>query len=167
MNAFFMEQKNKNYANSEYMVRTGEKIDSKRIWEIRNHPLSRQYSGNPEAIPWKQHQNWFERKYFAGADNHFFVLEKSGEETIGYCRLDFDSEHNHYIVSVAIDPQFHGQGLGNFLLSETIVKFNGSKNLAAEIQKENIVSVKLFQKNNFKILSEDEKNYYLKYTYLN
>jgi len=33
----------------------------------------------------------------------------------------------------------------------------------AEIQKENIPSIKLFQKNNFKIYKEDDKNYYLKY----
>jgi len=162
-----MEQENKNYAGLKYAVRAGEKSDSKRIWEIRNDPLSRRYSGNPEAIPWEQHQNWFERKYFGGADNHFFVLEKDGQETIGYCRLDYDGERNSYVVSIALDPQFHSQGLGNILLSETIIKFNGNKDLAAEIQKENIISIKLFQKNNFKILSEDEKNYYLKYAYLN
>jgi len=137
--------------------------DSKRIWEIRNHPESRKYSGSPDVILLKNHISWFEKKYFSGQDSHCFILESEGKEVIGYCRFDYDEESDCYIISIAVDPGYHKKGLGTKFLRETLEKFKTSKAITAEIQKENIASVKLFEKNNFEVQNEDEKNYFYKY----
>ena len=147
-----------------YLVRPANKKDSKRIWEIRNHPISRKYSGNSEKIFFARHNLWFKNKYFNGQDNYCFVLKSKDGLVVGYCRLDLDNINNYYIISIAIDPNHHGQGLGHRLMRDTLSQFaRWRKGIFAEIKKENLGSIRLFQKNNFKIFKEDEKNYYLKH----
>lgn len=143
------------------MIRQVKKEDSKRIWEIRNHPIARQYSNNPEEIPFKQHDIWFQKKYFSGEENHCFVLENNGE-AVGYCRFDLGKENNCYVISIAIDVNCHAKGFGHLLLSESLKNIITDKKIIAETLKDNIPSVKLFQKNNFEVYKEDEKNYYFK-----
>ena len=143
----------KNY----HIQKVGEQ-DSRRIWEIRNHPVARKYSGSPDVIPFANHQPWFTKKYFSGQDNHCYILKKQDDNlTIGYCRFDFDDDNNNYIISIAIDPDHHSQGLGHHLLSNALRQINLTKDISAEIQKDNLASVKLFTKNNFKVSKEDKE----------
>jgi ribosomal protein S18 acetylase RimI-like enzyme len=48
-------------------------------------------------------------------------------------------------------------------LSQTLGKFGSNGVILAEIKKDNIPSVRLFEKNSFKIYKEDKDNYYLKF----
>ncbi|MFH1536884.1 MAG: GNAT family N-acetyltransferase [Patescibacteria group bacterium] len=125
---------------------------AKKIWEIRNHPLVRMSSGNTEVISLEDHIPWFEKKYFSDQDNFCFVLENENREVISYCRFDFDNENDSYITSIAIELDYHGQGLGHKLLSGAFEKFEIKKMITAEIKKDNIVSVKLFEKNENRFL---------------
>lgn len=145
------------------MIRQVKKEDLKRIWQIRNHSATRQYSNNPEEIPFEKHNPWFEKKYFSGQDNHCFILENDAGDVIGYCRYDIDDENDSYVVSIAVDPDYHSQGFGHLLLSQTLKSITTDKDILAETIKVNIPSVKLFQKNNFKIYKEDTEVYYWKY----
>jgi len=149
--------------NKENIIRKAEKEDAKRVWEIRNHPLARKNSGSTEVIPLENHILWFEKKYFSDQDNHCFILENEDKEEIGYCRFDFDHENDNHIVSIAIDPENHGKGMGHELLDKTLKIFKTEKVILAEIKKDNIPSVKLFEKNGFEIYREDDENYYYKY----
>lgn len=144
-------------------VRKAQAEDSKRIWKIRNHPVCRKFSGNSEIIPLANHISWFKKKYFSGQNNYCFVLVNEADQVAGYCRLDFDDENDNYIISIAIDPNYHAQGQGYELLSKTLIKFKRPKKILAEIKKENIASIKLFQKNNFKVIREDKNNFHLEY----
>lgn len=146
------------------MIRQVRREDSQRIWEIRNHPIVRANSSDPEEFSFNKHNDWFGKKYFSGGKNCCFVLENDTGKVIGYCRFDFDNNNDNYIVSIALDPDHHGQGLGHYLLSESLFRFSQEKDILAEIKKNNIPSIKLFQKNKFKIYQEDRENYYLKYS---
>lgn len=139
-----------------------QKKDSKRIWEIRNHPLVRKNSNNPKVISFENHKKWFEEKYFSGLNNHCFVL-KDKEKVIGYCRFDFNQKDSAYITSIALDPEFQGRGWGHLLLSESLKKIKQNKDILAKVKKNNLSSIKLFQRNNFKLYKENKKNYYFKY----
>ncbi|MBU1131467.1 GNAT family N-acetyltransferase [Patescibacteria group bacterium] len=145
-----------------YNIRTVIRGDSKRIWEIRNQPATREYSKNSAAIPFAQHDFWFENKYFKGDKNICFVLEKDNK-VVGYCRFDFDDKNNNYITSIALAPDCQGKGLGHKLLSGSLIKFKTDKAVLAEVKKDNITSAKLFQKNNFHVFKKDKKNYFYKY----
>ncbi|MFH1662270.1 MAG: GNAT family N-acetyltransferase [Candidatus Falkowbacteria bacterium] len=151
--------------DNSYNTRDVKREDSKRVWEIRNHPIARQYSGSSEEIPFENHDPWFEKKYFVCEENYCFIMEDSNNYVIGYCRFDFDDENDNYIISIAVDPDCQGKGLGHKLLSESLEKFNIEKDILAEISKINIASIKLFEKSNFKEHKEDEENYYLKYNF--
>ena len=145
-----------------YQTRKVKKEDAGRIWEIRNDPSVRCLSNNPTEISLAQHMAWFVKKYFSGEDNHCFVLEgTTSKKIVGYCRLDADQTGESYLISIALDPVFHGCGLGGLFLWQCLVEFNPQKPVLAEIRKDNIPSLKLFQKNNFTVTKEDEKIFYL------
>ncbi len=145
------------------MIRQVKREDSKRVWQIRNHPKVRQLSNDPKEFSFEEHDPWFKKKYFLGPDNYCYVLLAQEGLVIGYCRIDSDSDNDRYVISIALDPDYHGKGLGTKLLSQSVQMFPEEKEILAEIQKENIISVKLFKKVGFVHLREDEKNYYLKY----
>ena len=152
-----MEQEQNNY-----IIRPIKKNDSKRIWQIRNHPLAREHSNNPEPISFKNHQKWFEKKYFSKEKNFCFVLERQSK-AIGYCRFDLGKESNFYIISLALDVNEQGRGLGNFLLSYSLKKIKISQPILAEVRIGNMPGLKVFQKNNFKVLRQDQEKYYLQH----
>ncbi|NUM25121.1 MAG: GNAT family N-acetyltransferase [Candidatus Buchananbacteria bacterium] len=147
---------------SSLKVRPAVQADSRRVWEIRNHPQVREVSGNPQAFSFESHNAWFENKYFSAGDNRCYVLEVA-EVVSGYCRLDFDQQKKWYVISIALDPELQGRGLGNYLLQEVIKNFDRQVKIFAEIKKTNAPSLKLFEKNGFKIFDEDENNFYLNY----
>lgn len=144
----------------EFTIRPLKKEDSRRVWEIRNHPVARANSTNSEEIPFEKHEAWFAKKYFASADNHCFILEVENS-VIGYCRLDYDSEKDHYVSSIALDRIYHGKGLGHALLRESLTRFSTPKAIFAEVKKSNIASMWLFKKNGFVTVGEDGRQYQL------
>ena len=143
---------------NEFIVRKTGIEDAKRIWEIRNHPASRQESLNQKEISLNDHFDWFKNKYFENHNNACFVLEHQ-EMIVGYCRLD--SDNNSYIVSIAIDPDYHGQGLGTILLSKSLRQLNTDKIVLATVRKDNLASLRIFEKNGFIPVKDDDASVYL------
>lgn len=148
-----------------YIIRQVKKEDSKRIWQIRNHPLIRKNSNNPEKIPFKKHVQWFEKKYFSGLNNYCFILEDKNKKVIGYCRFDFDKDEYAYILSIALEPKHHRQGLGSYLLKESLKRLTKKRDILAITKKDNLVAIRLFQKNHFKLDKKTITSYYLKYSF--
>jgi len=146
----------------DYKIRKVKIEDSKSIWQIRNHPASREKSDNPEEISFEKHQVWFENKYFKDNNHDCFILEHN-LKVIGYNRFDFDEANDCYAISIAIDSNFYNRDLGHLLLSQSLSEFNRTKDIIAKVQKKNIASVKLFRKNDFTVLKEDEENIYFKH----
>lgn len=144
-------------------VRKIKREDSKRIWEIRNHPLMRQNSNNQEETPFEKHDQWFENKYFKTNRNHCFVLENEGEKkVVGYCRFDFDDEEGGYVVSIAVDAGEQGRGFGSFFLGQALAMMAAGSEFIAQTFKNNIPSRRIFEKNDFKLSGEDDDSYYFK-----
>lgn len=145
------------------IIRRGEINDSKRIWEIRNHPAIRRLSNSAGNILFKEHNAWFKNKYFGDGNNYLFVLEKDSERVIGYCRYDLREAEENYTISIAIDCDYHGKGLGYLLLKNSLRELPVKNTpITAEIKKNNIASVKIFEKCGFEKIKEDENNFYYK-----
>ena len=145
--------------DEKYIVREAKINDSRQVWGIRNHPICRQNFHDTKEIDFKHHNVWFRNQYFSDNDNHCYVLENK-DSVVGYCR--FDIKNNKYLVSIAIDQDCQGKGLGNELLGRACKMFNARKDVLAEIQKINIPSIKIFEKNNFEKYKEDKGYYYYK-----
>jgi len=145
-----------------YKIRKAKLGDSREIWEIRNHPSARKNFNNSKKVLRKDHELWFNKKYFNKQNNYCFILEDEEKKVIGYCRFDFEEKQNVYIISIAINSDNRGKGLGGKLLNESLKKFTSKYDILAEIKKQNISSIKIFERNNFIIYKEDENNCYLK-----
>ncbi|GEM_PF-193004 len=148
--------------DSSCIVRQVLKEDSKRIWEIRNNPVVRKLSSSEDVISFENHVKWFEQMYMNGKKNLCFVIECQGN-IAGYCRFDFDDANEAFTVSIAIDPTYHGKGLGHQLLSGSLLYIPQTSIVNAAVQKGNPASVALFKKNNFAIDHEDEQYYYFRF----
>ena len=144
----------------EIKIRLAQLSDAQRIWEIRNEPESLAIAASPEIIPLSQHIAWFENKYFKQGDNFCFVEETDGN-VVGYCRFDLDGDH--YLNSIAVSSSMHNKGIGTTLLGQSIEQLKTDKPIHAEIRKHNMASVKIFERNGFKKISEDDKNIYYQF----
>ncbi len=142
-------------------VRNIQKSDARRVWEIRNHPEVRKFSGSQDVISFENHSTWFSKKYFTEQDNHCYVLCDEHAQVIGYCRFDADADG--YLVSIAIDPAFHGKGLGTYILQTALHQLQTQKPIYADVNKNNAPSFSLFKKFHFIIEKEDAHTYYMKY----
>ena len=145
----------------EIKIRPAQLGDAQRIWEIRNEPESLAVAASPEIIPLPQHVGWFENKYFKQGDNFCFVGEVDGN-VVGYCRFDLNG--SHYLNSIAVSSSMHGKGTGTLLLGQSIDQLRTDEPIHAEVRKHNLASVKIFERNGFKKISEDEKNIYYQLT---
>jgi UDP-2,4-diacetamido-2,4,6-trideoxy-beta-L-altropyranose hydrolase len=141
----------------EIKVRPAQLSDTQRIWEIRNEPASLAVAADPEGIPLLQHVAWFENKYFKRGDNFCFVGEVDGN-VVGYCRFDLNG--SHYLNSIAVSSSMHGKGIGTLLLGQSIEQLRTDEPIHAEVRKYNLASVKIFERNGFKKVSENEENFY-------
>ena len=140
------------------VIRRAKLDDSLRIWQIKNDPVFRNNGGNPDEIPWESHRTWFINKYFGVGTNTCSILELDGR-VIGYCRLDLNDKGEH-VVSIALDGNFHSQGLGNMLLNRVTRNHRGV--LLATIKKTNRGSIKIFEDNGFLMIGNDKECFYYK-----
>lgn len=130
--------------------------DSFGLWRIRNLEEVRRLSNDPRVIPQAQHEAWFAR-YQANPKNRCFVLDDHGA-VAGYCRIDDG------LTSIALDPKYHGLGLGKRLLRESIdaVKSSGPT-IRAEIRLNNDISLKLFTGLGFVVVANTPEKHQLEY----
>lgn len=89
-------------------------LDSQRIWQWRNDPVTRAMSVTTEEIPWERHRAWYAQ---AAADpSRVLLLASEGEAAVGMVRFDLralaDAE-----VSINLNPQVRGSGQGRRVLA--------------------------------------------------
>jgi len=140
-----------------YHVRDIRVDDVRRMWEIRNSPEMRTVSRNKEEIPFEEHDRWFKEKYFSSENNHTLVATDEKDNVIGYCRIDFNEKKNGYQISIAVDPIFHGKGLGRKLLNSSLTQYGVSADIFADIKETNEASIRLFVTSGFELMSKDEE----------
>ncbi|MBY0233883.1 MAG: GNAT family N-acetyltransferase, partial [Burkholderiaceae bacterium] len=98
-------------------LRPAELSDAECLWRWRNHPSTRQVSRSQEEIPLDTHRAWLERLLAAGQSRLFLAF--LGSAAVGVIRFDplptSDTEAA-FEVSLYLDPQLQGLGLGRALL---------------------------------------------------
>ena len=96
-----------------------------------------------------EQQEKYMQKY---TDCYFICLD--GQTPVGFIGVVEND------IRVCTDNFFKKKGIGYFMLTELMKKFPNSK---AKILKDNVASLKLFQKSGFEVFKEDDKLYYLNY----
>lgn len=135
--------------NNKISIRNVLPDDCLDIYNWRNHENARQASRNKDEITYESHKKWFDKVITDPSIKIFVCYDK--EQKIGQVR--FNKNGDDAEVSITVNPEFYGQGYGYLILKTAIEKyFNISdvSDLVAEIQTDNISSLKIFSKAGFK-----------------
>jgi UDP-2,4-diacetamido-2,4,6-trideoxy-beta-L-altropyranose hydrolase len=97
---------------SELSLRPAERADVAQAWRWRNHPSTRRFMFDPAVIPWPTHCRWWELA-IADPARSLLVLQ-SGATGVGVLRFDYEGDRA--TISIYLDPELNGIGLGSAAL---------------------------------------------------
>tara|TARA_B100000212_G_scaffold297265_1_gene240976 strand:- start:155 stop:634 length:480 start_codon:yes stop_codon:yes gene_type:complete len=140
---------------------------SKDIWRWRNDPITRSFSKNTNEVSWEDHDSWF-RKSLTNPNRYLYIgvsATPEYEESIGIVRFDiFSSYPEHSKVSINIAPRVRGKRFGYLLLKEGTENFareiKRSIRIFAEVNINNLASIRLFTSSGYSSCDHDNTNYY-------
>jgi len=124
--------------------------DIKKIYVWRNHPDVRKWMINTKEITWNEHFKFWD-SYIKNNKGNAFIIVVNGKEC-GVIRLDY-IDKSIAEIDIVIDPKFHNRGIGNTAIKQILSKSEslGIKKLIVKIKPDNIPSIKIFEKNDFKL----------------
>lgn len=134
-------------------------IHKNKIFEWRNENTTRIMSKNSSLILWEDHSKWFDN--ILQDKNVSIFIGEANNNLVGVIRFTKNFELvSEYKVSIIISKEFRNEGYGNFLLKKGIKKIWEEdilcQSIVADIKKINSSSIKLFTKNNFKLINKSE-----------
>jgi UDP-2,4-diacetamido-2,4,6-trideoxy-beta-L-altropyranose hydrolase len=137
----------------EVNYRKAEDRDMMQVFEWANDPLSRANSYFSEPIALETHKTWFSKKL--KDKNSVIYIAEFENKPAGMIRYDIGEENA--VVGILIGKSFRGKGLASDFLRDTAkLYFNESqKPILAYIKKENVASVKSFEKADYKKEKEE------------
>jgi L-amino acid N-acyltransferase YncA len=144
-------------------IREAEPGDIHHLYSWRIDEVSRMMSMDSNPVTLEEHIVWFNRSLLNPNRKIYIGVEE--DTRIGVCRFDFSTNGGYAEVSINLNPAARGKGFGMLLLSAAIAEYRDLKccTLIASIKKENIASIKIFERCSFVLLSESD----LFYTYIN
>lgn len=137
------------------ILRTAREEDASDIWIWRNHPETRKRSFHSDEIPFAEHLKWFAAR-MKDADSVIFIAEDRQGRKLGQVR--FDKKGREATISVGLNPDFFGQGIGSILIAKTTSEFLDKNReisiVIAEIIEDKIASLKAFLKAGYEVAKE-------------
>jgi len=132
--------------HSDIMLRKAGADDAKRVYQLSSDPLVRANSFDSDAFPYEEHIRWFNKKI---SDQSFLLLLGFYKDAfVG--QVKFSIEDDHTIIGISVTESFMGRGAAKILIENGIARFlkifPEIKTIKAYIKKENIPSIKLFEK---------------------
>ena len=95
-------------------LRPVESKDCRLLWQWANDSGTRAASFSTEAIPWEQHQAWFDDR-MKESQCLMLIGENAEGVPVGQIRLDLRSDREGEI-DVSVSPDARGAGLGSRLI---------------------------------------------------
>ena len=122
-------------------------IKTLQLW--RNNEITRKYSKNKDFITYDKMQWILEIVYFMSELKPY--IAKINNEPIGF--IGFIKNDKDIFISININPNFRGNGYGSAMLKRVLEKIDKGVTIKAEIIKDNIASIKLFEKCGFELIN--------------
>ena len=139
-------------SSSGLFIRKANVKDTQLIYEWQSAPSTRKYCRNPQIPSLSEYKKWM-KDVISDLNRELMVLTAS-EGPVGLVRMDkLDSGVADYEISILISPEQYQKGYGKKALSLARDEWPDYR-LFAEIHKENIASIKLFQSSGYKQLTE-------------
>ena len=139
--------------------------DEKCIFDWANDSVTRDNSFSSNIISYNEHKIWFEHK-LRSENSKLYIFEVNG---IPASFLRFDKEGEKTVIGINISPNFRGKKLAPLFLKMSCEKYfeeANEQNIFAYIKKENIASIKSFERAGFKYRKELEINKTLAVEYI-
>lgn len=144
----------KGLVDSKYL-RQVRKKDVDMIYQWINDPVVRACSFNSELIPYENHIKWFS-KVLSSLQTRMYVLIADGKSS-GQVRINIEDEEAE--ISYAIASEARGKGYGNSIISlleGECSLFPSVKKLVAQVKTTNLLSAKVFIRNGFEEVSNED-----------
>jgi len=128
--------------------------DALLIYQWQSDPVTRRYALNPNTPSWVEHKCWMEKKLQRQQDYFFLIINAGRSEPYGAVRLD-ELGTDNYLISIFVDPDKHGQGIGLTGL-KLLDKCLPGIRIHATVLTENIASQRLFSNAGYQQVAPDK-----------
>lgn len=130
-------------------IRTADMSDAEFIYNARYGGDAARYYKSTEVPAFESHLEWFQRAL--QAEDRDLLIVALGDEDIAHVRFDALEGDGHAEIGIALAPDYRGMGLSVPVLESTCSEFfaNGGAVINAEVDPENIASMRLFEEAGF------------------
>lgn len=137
--------------------------DSLDLFSWRNDELSRRMFKNTALLNLEDHEKWFEATRID--PNKYLLIGFDQNEKVGVCRFDLKIDEKIAEVSINVNPKLRSKGFGQELLKKSLKKFKDDFDFetVANVRRENIASIKVFEKCDFYFTDENDEYVSLKH----
>ena len=147
------------------IIRKVTEKDSKVLFSWRNDESVRKYSRSNRLITFDEHTEWFKKYLNSMSDSHLILIFEKNGFIVGMTRFDRISESASEL-SIILDPQFRGLGIGKLILQTTLEFATKNKmydQLIATLHTENIASIRAFKSLGF--IQIDQNGMFVTYSW--
>lgn len=138
----------------ELLIRPVGMGDCDDIYRWENDAETRRMSFSQASIPYAEHRKWFEEA-LRDTRRIFFLGEEDGQK-VGVIRFDFFDENLPH-ANVTVAPAARGRGVATRLIRQGTALVCRSREVSgviAEIRRENLASLRAFQKADYHVIGE-------------
>ena len=140
------------------LIRKANSSDLTFFFELKTEKQSKINSLKSNKITTRSHKSWFLKK-IKNKKSILLVAIKNKKNKIGIIRYDINEYFSE--VSIIIDSSFRGQGLGIKFLKKSENFLKRGTIIISKVKKTNKISLAVFKKNAYNILSLKNKVYNL------
>lgn len=138
-------------------LRSANYEDCNLLYKWANDSQVRKNAFSPNNIDLESHIKWYKNK-MNDENTHIFIVLKDNDE-VGQIRVNISD--NNGFIDYSIDENYRGQGIGTEILQ--LIKLEITKvNLIGYVKKENIASMKAFEKAGYEKIKHDD---FIEYIY--
>lgn len=121
-----------------------------------------------KTLPREKNDEFFKREVTLymdyvnkGDQNISIIVAEEDDKVVGYIVVGIDKVRSQiygflwgHIISLAVDPDYHGQGIGSALISAGLdwMRDKGVKYAEVLTDQNNIAAIRAYEKNNFKVI---------------
>jgi hypothetical protein len=122
------------------------------FYQLRNDIKTKKNSFNQKKIKYSNHLKWFKKKI---KNKKAILLVAFFNETINIATIRYETKKLFTYVSISIYRKFRNLGYGSRILKMSEKFIKKKLIIISKIKKNNIASIKIFKKNNYKLINND------------
>ncbi|MGB9596270.1 MAG: GNAT family N-acetyltransferase [Candidatus Poribacteria bacterium] len=121
-----------------------------------------------KTLPREKNEEFFKREVALymdyvnkGEQNISIIVAEKNDKVVGYIVVGIDKGRSQiygflwgHIISLAVDPDYHGQGIGSDLISAGLdwMRSKGVQYAEVLTDQNNIAAIRAYEKNNFRVI---------------